>query len=103
MKGGVPPTLRKARTGEFTPPGINFWARANKASDRERFMAAWKLLSLARNQLLKKDIHHHLLQGAVEVLEYPPLKAEIRLGAGQQVLNESAEARTAPDETDHAG
>ncbi len=28
MKGGVPPTLRYARTGEFTPPGIDCCARS---------------------------------------------------------------------------
>ena len=35
MNGGVPPTPRKARTGEFTPPGISFWALGNAASDRD--------------------------------------------------------------------
>jgi hypothetical protein len=29
IKRGVPPTPRKARTGELTPPGINSTARAN--------------------------------------------------------------------------
>ncbi|GAA0517061.1 hypothetical protein GCM10008937_25710 [Deinococcus depolymerans] len=33
MKRGVPPTLRKARTGLFTPPGVTARARANSASD----------------------------------------------------------------------
>src|SRR6202007_2320996 len=32
MKRGVPPTERNARTGEFTPPGMTFWARSNSAS-----------------------------------------------------------------------
>jgi hypothetical protein len=32
MNNGVPPTLRNARTGEFTPPGISRPARANSAS-----------------------------------------------------------------------
>src|SRR3990167_6253669 len=31
MKRWVPPTARKARTGELTPPGITRWARSNKA------------------------------------------------------------------------
>ena len=30
MNRGVPPTPRKARTGEFTPPGMTSCARANK-------------------------------------------------------------------------
>jgi hypothetical protein len=32
MKRGVPPTARKARTGELTPPGMTRWARSNSAS-----------------------------------------------------------------------
>jgi hypothetical protein len=30
---GCPPTDLKARTGELTPPGINFWAAAKTSSD----------------------------------------------------------------------
>ena len=30
MKRGVPPTARKARTGELTPPGMTRWARSNR-------------------------------------------------------------------------
>ena len=33
MNRGVPPTARKARTGEFTPPGMTCWARSNNAAD----------------------------------------------------------------------
>src|ERR1700722_13447993 len=32
MNRGVPPTERNARTGEFTPPGMVFWARSKRAS-----------------------------------------------------------------------
>src|ERR1700740_1350612 len=38
MKRGVPPRARKARTGEFTPPGITRWARSN----------SWALVDTAR-------------------------------------------------------
>ena len=31
---GVPPTALKARTGEFTPPGMRFCARAKSSSER---------------------------------------------------------------------
>jgi hypothetical protein len=31
MKSGVPPTLRNARTGEFTPPGMSRPARSNNS------------------------------------------------------------------------
>src|SRR5512135_1107873 len=37
MNRGVPPTERNARTGEFTPPGMDFCARSNSCS--LRFMA----------------------------------------------------------------
>src|SRR5687767_1797022 len=33
MNGGVPPTALNARTGELTPPGITFFARAKAASE----------------------------------------------------------------------
>ncbi len=33
MKRGVPPTARKARTGEFTPPGVTSRPRAKSACD----------------------------------------------------------------------
>jgi hypothetical protein len=32
MKRGAPPTLRNARTGELTPPGIKRRARSNSAA-----------------------------------------------------------------------
>src|SRR5438552_1696480 len=37
-KNGCPPTARKARTGEFTPPGIYLSASAKSCSDWERIM-----------------------------------------------------------------
>jgi hypothetical protein len=40
MKRGVPPTERKARTGEFTPPGVVCWARAKR-------MSFWEVLDVA--------------------------------------------------------
>ena len=39
MKGGLPPTLRKARTGELTPPGMISCALRKSSSDLEWFMA----------------------------------------------------------------
>jgi hypothetical protein len=33
MKWGDPPTALKARTGEFTPPGVTLTARANSFCD----------------------------------------------------------------------
>src|SRR5947209_14096216 len=34
-KNGSAPTLRSARTGEFTPAGIRAFARANNSDERE--------------------------------------------------------------------
>ncbi|GAB3789929.1 hypothetical protein GCM10027601_32440 [Nocardioides ungokensis] len=34
MKRGVPPTALKARTGEFTPPGVTARARSKREADR---------------------------------------------------------------------
>src|SRR5215471_6179675 len=39
MKRGVPPTERKARTGELTPPGMVCWARSKSCWLRD--MATW--------------------------------------------------------------
>jgi hypothetical protein len=33
MKMGLPPTDLKARTGELTPPGINFFAFSKSSAD----------------------------------------------------------------------
>ncbi len=33
MNRGVPPTARKARTGEFTPPGVTADARSNRSCE----------------------------------------------------------------------
>src|SRR2546430_17300373 len=33
-KKGSPPTLRNARTGELTPPGMRFWAAAKSLDER---------------------------------------------------------------------
>ena len=39
MKGGAPPTARKARTGELTPPGKKRSARCWRALERVRLRA----------------------------------------------------------------
>src|SRR6266850_7938068 len=41
MKNGSPPTLRNARTGELTPPGILFCAARNNSEERE-FKIDWR-------------------------------------------------------------
>jgi hypothetical protein len=37
-KRGVPPTDPYARTGEFTPPGMTFWARSLRESLRSMYL-----------------------------------------------------------------
>src|SRR5512133_1743308 len=39
MNSGSPPTERKARTGELTPPGMDFFARSNSVLDLFVFFA----------------------------------------------------------------
>jgi hypothetical protein len=49
MKRGVPPTDRNARTGEFTPPGISFFANANSLPEVVVFSLAKGRSLLPRN------------------------------------------------------
>src|SRR6266852_2812563 len=51
MKGGVPPTARNARTGELTPPGMVFCARANNASFLLMGSSCRKAAEAARGRL----------------------------------------------------
>src|SRR5271169_241057 len=93
MNRGVPPTPRNARTGEFTPPGMRSWARANQASDWEVFIA---LLSQDRARLLgnhtiQKKIQQHFAQSAVEVSQQAALQTQIWLRSGEQVLHQVVE------------
>src|SRR6202022_4693075 len=46
MNGGVPPTARNARTGEFTPPGMISCARWKSASDCFPIPRVYPLLPL---------------------------------------------------------
>ncbi len=64
MNGGVPPTLRKARTGELTPPGMTLRAAANRASERERLTGVFTC-----DQFAEEEVHHDLAEGAVQVFE----------------------------------
>src|SRR5512139_964176 len=48
MNRGVPPTERNARTGEFTPPGMDFCARSNSCS--LRFMSLLSFLEEAHQR-----------------------------------------------------
>src|ERR1700733_15146496 len=108
MKSGVPPTPRKARTGEFTPPGITFWARANRASDLAVFMTRPVIMgrsgSNARgfgnhanfwNHTIEEEMHDGFVDAAVEAAQQAVSEPEIGLGAGEQILHQLTEALAA--------
>jgi hypothetical protein len=54
MKGGVPPTARKARTGELTPPGMMARARVIKSSLTSNFVGMGKKSKVAKCLLLQR-------------------------------------------------
>src|ERR1041385_9070248 len=97
MNSGLPPTLRKARTGEFTPPGMSVCARRNRSSDLDRFM----LTGLARHHVTKPEAHAELVEAAVQIPHQPLLESQIRLLPGKQVLHDSGKPRTAAGELHH--
>src|SRR4051794_38915274 len=55
MNRGVPPTARKARTGELTPPGVTALARSNSATDagaaasRSVMSAMWVIVAYGKS------------------------------------------------------
>src|SRR5437870_3438759 len=49
-KNGAPPTLRNARTGELTPPGMRSCARVKSSDDRE-FKKKRSTLNVQRSTL----------------------------------------------------
>src|SRR5450755_2624669 len=102
IKGGVPPTPRNARTGEFTPPGINFCDSANNPSDLDRFISISVYRNALRHHFAQKEIPCHLLQRAVQVLKQPFTQALVRLRSGENVLHDKSKPLTAPHETDHS-
>src|SRR5208283_1958660 len=91
INGGVPPTARYARTGEFTPPGMTFFARSNSASDFAWFIATFSGNVLARDQPVQEEPEHRLAYRAVQSAQNPALQAEIRLRPRKQILHERAE------------
>jgi len=90
MKGGTPPTLRKERTGLFTPPGISSQALANKSSDLEDMTTSGQVAY----QYWKKGTEN-LLVGT----EY--IKIEDLLGAADVELGK-CDSITAADPTGFA-
>src|ERR1019366_8204738 len=97
MNGGVPPTPRKARTGELTPPGISFCARAKRLSDLRVVLAN----VFTGDEFVEEEVHHKLRNCAIQVLQQPALQTQIRLGSRKQILHQVAESRTAADKLDH--
>ncbi len=58
--------------------------------------------SVAGITLLQEEIHDHFLHGAVQILEQSALQVKIRLGAGEEVLNQCLESWAAANKIDHA-
>lgn len=56
---GCPPTDLKARTGELTPPGINFWAAAKISSD----LVVFKVVETNVFSLMKVSNQNDILEG----------------------------------------
>ena len=46
MNRGVPPTAVKARTGEFTPPGMTAQASSNSCAEVRTRASAWSVLPM---------------------------------------------------------
>src|SRR5690349_10797803 len=101
MNRGVPPTPRKARTGEFTPPGVTCCARANSASDLALFMEVLLCPVRIRHEPVEEQIHDDIVQRAVDVLFQAGLELEIILCAGKEVLHDLAERWAFAHELDH--
>src|ERR1051325_8029142 len=97
MNSGFPPTLRNARTGELTPPGINCCARSKIASDFSRCI----LSSLVGHQAAQAETHRDVVKTAVKIPHQPVLQPEIGLLAREQVLHDPRKPRAVARELDH--
>src|SRR5580700_831978 len=72
MNSGLPPTLRKARTGELTPPGINSCARWKKASD-----LVVDFINSVTVRERKEPAESRLQPGLAAPLSHQPAQSEI--------------------------
>src|SRR3569623_1609507 len=80
MKRGAPPTARKARTGEFTPPGISARARSN----------SWEFLSVLG--VMRGEIKRFGGGGAFVVVGFPGFGLGPEQAVGHHVAHARAEA-----------
>src|ERR1035441_1725616 len=99
MKMGCPPTLRNARTGEFTPPGITSTARRNSSSDLvcvifssckcSALKSPFPALNSPRlgHDVAKPDAHGDLVQAAVQIAHQTALQPQVGLLTGEQILH----------------
>src|SRR6185312_9406040 len=69
MKGGAPPTLRKARTGELTPPGIDCWARSKRAAERV-WLTSLSYLDRAQRSACALDHDNRAQRTAARALDH---------------------------------
>src|SRR5688572_31412668 len=99
MNSGLPPTLRNARTGELTPPGISSCARRKRSSDFDRFM----LPRLTGHEVAQPEAHPDVVKTAVQILHQPFFQAQIGLLSREHVLHKIGKSRAAAGELHHAG
>src|ERR1700746_426587 len=59
IKGGSPPTEPKARTGEFTPPGIMLSARCCKRRDCSTFRDAVEGIECSRTRMSTDETDYY--------------------------------------------
>src|SRR4051812_34466838 len=90
MNRGVPPTLRNARTGEFTPPGMRNFARSNSSSDLDGFFTG--------DHPVQEEVHHDLMKRSIQVAQEPGFQSGVGLRSGEEVLHQPVEPRAAPHE-----
>src|SRR3990170_6760526 len=57
MKRGVPPTERKARTGELTPPGITFCASRNSFLETVVFIRPFLLAASGDSSFFARELY----------------------------------------------
>src|ERR1035437_2665529 len=60
MKGGVPPTDLKARTGLSTPPGRYFWASLKSFSELVKVFMQHSFIRIDRNKTPEAFVFVHL-------------------------------------------
>src|ERR1035441_5011104 len=102
MKMGFPPTLRNARMGEFTPPGIFSTARRNNSSDFVCVMKDSSALTRPGHDAAEPEAHRDLVKAAIQIAHQAALQSQVGLLAGEQILHHARKPGGTPGEFHHA-